>query len=221
MMYQRKKYMYLFAALMVLSLSGCRQNVIEPQSSNPLESSTISVLSSSDSSTSSSVAVDSVLSPSLTADPTEVLDPALEAYGWFMLAQLDADPERPKVVQDESTGEEKTWYPVTDQRFQTYADLDAYLRNLFSDEIADELLGYGYYQEFDGQLYDFLGGRGANIFIDHVEYQTVSVTDTQAKYTVSVYYTEDSGEPENPKVLEFICTKVNGKWVFTQFPYYL
>lgn len=64
-------------------------------------------------------------------------------------------------------------------------------------------------------------GRGANIFIKDVVFSTEEVTDTSARLSAAISYNPDAGELENPKTYEFVCQKIDGKWVFTTFEYYL
>ena len=86
------------------------------------------------------------------------------------------------------------------------------------------LLSGGNYVNVDGALYSHDGARGSNIFVGGVTYAMGEETDTRREIIASVEYLVDPAAetPEVEKVEEytFVQEKIDGKWLFTQFPYF-
>lgn len=146
--------------------------------------------------------------------PKELIESAMKIYSWFVQVPLEVDYNNK--IQDG----EKEWFKVKDEKYNTHKKLDNYLRTIFSSDIVDKLWNYNVYKEINGYLYCLDGGRGANIFIEGVKYDTTSVCENKIVYSVTVTFSKDSGEKENPKVFEFVREKIDESWVFTSFPYF-
>ena len=145
----------------------------------------------------------------------------MEVYSWFALGSMPLASESRTAI-NPITGEEDTFQRVDSPYFSNYEGLKNYLSHFFSDEIIEHLLEeYPVCKDIDGTLYMIPTGRGANIFIKDVVFSTEEVTDTSARLSAAISYDPDAGELENPKTYEFVCQKIDGKWVFTTFEYYL
>lgn len=153
--------------------------------------------------------------------PEDFIRPALDVFSWFAVAPLEADMAQVKQAPLETGGEPVDWFRVKDTRLDTYQKLSAYVRNFFDEEITGQLMSNGVYRDIDGYLYNTQGGRGTNITIEGEHFDIIDMNEDTVRFEVAVSYTADSGEPENPKILEFVMKKQNGKWVFTEFPFYL
>lgn len=160
------------------------------------------------------------------ADPAatsaeDLIEPAMEVYSWFVLGGMPLGEETQTDI-NPFTGTEDTFQRVDNPHFSTYAEMEAYLGEFFSGDIVRQLLEeYPICKDIDGVLYMIPAGRGANIFIKDVAFSTEEVTDTSASLSASISYDQDAGETENPKSYTFVCQKIDGKWVFTTFEYYL
>lgn len=138
---------------------------------------------------------------------------AYEVYQWFDMGQLENDGEMIQL----STG--ALCCKVTDNRVSSMEELENIVRNTFSAEIADSLLGGGLYIEEDGVLYVQLADRGGDITKGNITEENVTnATETGFTYTVTV----ETIEPETQEVtgtedIDFIAELINGKWLFTQF----
>lgn len=146
--------------------------------------------------------------------PKELIESAMQVYGWFEMVPLKVNYEDKKQVDGMDL------YKVEDERYNTHEKLDNYLRTIFSSDIVDKLWDKNIYKDIDGYLYCADGGRGANNFIEDVKYDVSQKSDKKIVYNATVTYSQDSGETENPKVFEFVREKVNDNWVFTSFPYF-
>lgn len=150
----------------------------------------------------------------------EWMDPAMEAYGWFMLGTISYDGN---VVHEEEG--QYPYYLVTDPRFPTYEAFYDYLTSIFSKDIVDNtLLASNTFCAFDGKLYTVGAARGSNIFIGNVTYEITSETDTQRQITASVKYLVDPSaqepEVEKTEAYTFVQEKEGDHWVFIEFPYF-
>lgn len=71
----------------------------------------------------------------------------------------------------ESMPENEWVYPVKDDRFATYADLDSFIRNIYVESEADSLMGNGRYINKDGKLYgDMSKDAGMGYYVDWNNY---------------------------------------------------
>lgn len=139
---------------------------------------------------------------------------AMKVYGWFEMVPLQVNYD------DKKQMDGKDWFKIKDENYDTHEKLDSYLKTIFASEIVDKLWAKGIYKEIDGYLYSFDSGRGRNIFIKDVKYDVKDITENKITYVATIAYYQESGESENPKILEFIREKINDNWIFTQFPFF-
>ena len=139
-------------------------------------------------------------------------DRAEEAYGWFYLETLPCGTE-------EQTVDGWRYRRVTYPGMENLADLRAYLRGLFSEDLVESLLETGgahpLYQDVGGALYVLPTSREAD---DSVREMTAGVEPYgETGYSVQVSVeTSDHGD----LVVEshsFPYEFVEDRWVFTDF----
>ena len=128
--------------------------------------------------------------PSDEAMTLEGVEPAYReaamVYDWFDLCSL---PSTDEGVELEGT----TYYPVSYEELETYADLEEKVYSLFSPALAEEILtGSQNYRDIDGKLYTAQGARGSNLDLygttvqvsqqdpDHFTVELLSWTDSMA-----------------------------------------
>ena len=136
---------------------------------------------------------------------------ALEAWGWFNGAPLETAAET-RTAEDGGT-----WYPVEDSRFATVLDLRMYLKGIFSDEIAEELLSLGLYRDVDGALCCAGSAAAGPQLTDAL---VVVEEESSAKLVCRLEGTltwPDGSRPAEAVSLSFPYEKVGDKWLFTDF----
>ena len=136
---------------------------------------------------------------------------ALEAWGWFNGAP-------PETTADARTAEDgSAWYPVKDSRFSTVLDLRMYLKGIFSDEIAEELLGLGLYRDVDGALC-CAQNAGAAPTLTGAQVQVERESDAKLLCRLEGTLTwSDGSRPAQAISVSFPYEKVGDKWLFTDF----
>lgn len=194
-----KKFDLVCICLLLMLLSSC--STVEEK--NPFVSSSVEI--------SSDEGINYIKSKS----PEELIGRAKTAYGWFAMVPLEVEYD----LQKEIDG--VIYYKVADDRYDTREKLDEYLHTIFSNDIIKGMWGeYPIYKELDGFLYCTDGGRGQDIFIEDERYDAEEISDDKVVYTVTVTYSPESGEDENPREYEFVMEKIDNNWVFTSFPFY-
>ncbi len=153
------------------------------------------------------------------ATAEEQMEPAMEAYAWCMVYSLPCDPG------DTISLDGRPAYRVNDPRFPDYDSLHRYLSEIFSPEMVDNtLLSGGNYVNVDGALYSYDGARGTDVFVGGATYAMGEETDTRREIIASVEYLVDPAaetpEVERVETYTFVQEKIDGKWLFTQFPYF-
>lgn len=139
---------------------------------------------------------------------------AMTVYSWFTIAPLDVNGDVP--------APDGGKYRVLDDELVSAETMQATMAAHFSDDLIDELWAWGSYETVDGQLYGYYPGespyeRPIDPDISEVEYALTLHTDEARIYTVTVY----SLSSDEPLLFEFIQEKTNdGRWVFTQFPFF-
>ena len=148
------------------------------------------------------------------AEVTAAYEQAAQAYDWFNLSTMDT--KGGEVEQDGIP-----FHPVADPRFSTLADLETYLKTLFSDALTAQLLSEGQYRDIDGKLYASGGARGSNIYMVG---KTVDAQQAdEDHWTVTLTFYADSYELERPSAtIGYSQTTVDyayadGRWCFTSF----
>lgn len=139
---------------------------------------------------------------------------AMTVYSWFTIAPLDVNGDVP--------APDGGKYRVLDDELVSAETMQATMAAHFSDDLIDELWAWGSYETVDGQLYGYYPGespyeRPIDPDISEVEYALTLHTDEARIYTVTVY----SLSSDEPLLFEFIQEKAeDGRWVFTQFPFF-
>ena len=218
----KKYFAVFFAAILVLSLTGCslnRSSSSVPEVSLPPAS--LSVVGQESSKASSSETESEGLGDPAVTSAKTLIESAMEVYSWLALGAMPLSEDSTTSL-NPMTGTQETFQLVNSEHFSNYEEFKSYLENFFSGEIVQKYLEeYQICKDIDGKLWMVPAGRGANIMITDVAFETVEVTEDKAHLTATVYYDEDAQESNNPKVCDFILEKIDGRWIFTQFPYYL
>ncbi len=143
-------------------------------------------------------------------------DRAETAYGWFYLETLPSGPETQEV-------DGWTYQRVDYPGMENLADLRAYLRGLFSEELVDDLLAEGgshpLYRDVDGVLYvlptsrerDPSTGAGDR----HPRWSTTGETAYSVEVTVDLL--DQRGAVTGVEGYVFPYEFVEDHWVFTDF----
>lgn len=151
---------------------------------------------------------------------------AVEAYSWFDLSSMRCTEGNTDTIMWDDDG--KLDDPVRYDRVDvpgigSMAELEAYLRSLFTDEIVDELLAmnddYQQYKDFDGKLYAIQGARGADIFVGEEAYEVIFVDDKTFDVMVLAEDLDEDQKLIGHTVHDFFYEDIdgNGTWRFSNF----
>ena len=140
---------------------------------------------------------------------------AEEAYGWFELVPLPSSGEAVRLT---GAAYRRVDYPG----METMDDLRAYLRNLFSAELTDQLLSLGgsrpYYQDVDGALYVSFSGRDRDSGKGASQVEAVQLDSQTYSLEVSVELLDSTRTAViGLECWSFSYAYVDGRWVFTDF----
>lgn len=200
-------------ALMV-SLSGCSRSrsVSFPEVSLPPAS--LSIWEKPDASEENPESVSDGLGDPANQSASELVGPALEIYSWFAQGSMPL-ADQTRVLIDPATGEEETFRLVDSPYFSSYAQLESYLRNFFSEEITQRLLEqYPIFKEVDEELYMRVTDENCTTLLKDIAFSVEETTESSVRLSAAVSDDEDS---EKIRRYEFVCEKIDGKWVFTTF----
>ena len=142
-------------------------------------------------------------------------DRAGEAYGWFYLETLPTGQER-------QTVDGWIYYRVDYPGMETLADLRAYLRGFFTEELTDQLLDEGaphpLYQDVDGVLYALPTGRDRDATKGSTSFQVEMTGEDAYSVSVTVDLLEGpDGAVTGVERYAFPYEFVEDRWVFTDF----
>ena len=152
----------------------------------------------------------------VTQTPEEIFQKAFELYGYFDLCALEGWHD--KTLEVEFDGMVLPYYMVSDERYDTKAELLAALRCYFSDDIINTLMDTSQYREgMDGKLYSAGGARGANIYYNSSEYELTVLTADSALYTVTSTYGGGEYGDIYTETYEYNAVKRDGRWYFINF----
>lgn len=153
----------------------------------------------------------------------EVYKKAVEAYGWFDLTTMPTAYDTDGDVRDH---EGQQYFRVVHETIKTLADLENYLRSLFSDNIVANLLfpeeGEKRYRDFDGIFYAIPADRGTDINKGEETYEVVQDSgNNRITFRVTVELLGDWDGNKQPvtgyETHDFICEKIDGRWIFSSF----
>ncbi|MBO4933548.1 MAG: hypothetical protein J5441_00010 [Clostridia bacterium] len=146
--------------------------------------------------------------------PDGFLRKAMEAYSWFELNLLGW-------IYDVPAKHTENAYLVEDEQFRRYDDFRDYLLGIFSPAIVNELLSRGYYVEEDGYLYTRHFPRGADKAVIDTDFGEGEIVGRKLIYKVDVTFGDmQTLEPIRSETFTFVAEPVNGRFVFTEFPYF-
>jgi len=146
---------------------------------------------------------------------TKIFYQAMEAYSWFHLTTMPIDST------DSKEADGMTFYRVSHDTINTYADLEVYLRSLFSGNLVDELLNSrrDLYREFDGKLYGIPADRGSDITKGEYELSIDRVSNTKVKFVVEVELLDpnDLETVTGYETHEYNLELIDNNWIFKNF----
>jgi hypothetical protein len=150
----------------------------------------------------------------------EIFSTATEIWKWFNMSTIPTSGEPVN-----GTFQYKVDYPY----INTYADLEKYVRNYFSTEIADKLLSYrSDYTDIDGHLCVIPADRVANINYGKILSAELSERSASfVEYTLEVQkysFAEDTGDLIDDGSETFIFKLQMDKygcWRFVSFPMWM
>jgi hypothetical protein len=128
-------------------------------------------------------------------------------YNIFGLSMLPL--EMPEII-----SEDQSIFPVKDNRFTTFSDLDNYIRGIYVKEEADALMGTERYIEKDGKLYgDIYKDAGMGYYVDwnNYRYELNDISETEA--TIKIYTVDDSPAGREEITIEVKMLKENDSWL--------
>ncbi|MDD4774019.1 MAG: hypothetical protein PHZ09_10540, partial [Eubacteriales bacterium] len=172
--------------------------------------------------------------PSITADIEaymyDVNRRAAEAYGWFDMSTMSARHGIDDILR-ERTGTAQPipelqlsaggYREIGDSRIKTYADLEAYIKSLFSDDIAESLLSRDIYRDIGGKLHGLDAARGSDITKGGEKASVKRVDANKLIYTVRLELRGgDLNTVAGYETHEFVHEQVGQKWVWTKFYLY-
>jgi hypothetical protein len=108
----------------------------------------------------------------------------------------------------------QTIFPVDDERFQTFAQLEEYIRNTYVKSEADALLHNGRYLDQNGKLYgDSSKDTGIGYYVDWDNYtlEVTGITDHEASLKIDTV--DDSPAGKVNKTIQAKIMKENGNWL--------
>lgn len=111
-------------------------------------------------------------------------------------------------------------FPVKDDRFKTFADLEAFIRSTYVKEQADAVLNDGRYMDVDGRLHGDLhmyGGMG--YFTDWVNYRLTLSEVTPDSAFITMKTGSHTGIGPDEIILTVSMKQVNGQWLLERMIY--
>jgi|GEM_PF-5628534 len=158
-------------------------------------------------------------SPPETEEMIQIYKEAKAVYEYMMVSHFPLRTSESSVII-----EGMDYYRVEFDDIETMTDLKKYLKKYFSDLIIDEMLNQDIkrYREIDGALYGLNGDRGLNPVMGEEQFAYNESSDTKVRLEVMV---EILGEDDSETAISyesyfFVYEKLEGKWVFTDFPYF-
>lgn len=153
-------------------------------------------------------------------------DKAVEAYSWFHLSSMPCVEGNSDMIMWDDDGrlpEAIRYDRVNFPGIGTMAELDSYLRSIFTDDIVDELMAmndkYEQYADINGALYSIQGARGANIFVGSESYDVINVDEETIDLVVLAEDLDEEQKLIGHTVYDFFYEDIDGNntWRFTNF----
>lgn len=148
---------------------------------------------------------------------------AREIADWFRLSSsgLIGDTDIPKEYAKIVDG-----YYVESSRFASFEEFRNYLLSVFSEELTEQFLEKSIVAEYEGKLYVAPCDTGSNIAIRHEAIDVIPVSEDKitVRLTVGINdyflmgYKNATGETIAYAEVDYPYEKIDGKWVFTDFP---
>ena len=138
---------------------------------------------------------------------------AMEVYAWFVMSPLDIDENVPS-----PDGET---YLVLDETLSQVSLMQERLDEYFSADISEALWSWGTYQDVNGWLYGYAPqdspiARPVDPDVADAEFWLSEETGTRRVYAAAVYRLSQ----EEPETLRFVRELIDGRWQFTEFPFF-
>lgn len=147
---------------------------------------------------------------------------AKEACFWFEVSSMPpaenhADMNNIKEIDGQY------YYKTGTENINSVAELEAYLKTLFSDEIVEKLMTMNgiQYIDIDGELWGVDASRGTNINVGNTIFSISEKTDDKIVYTANVeIINPESGETESVEAYDYVYEKTDDGWKWTKFTIY-
>jgi len=111
----------------------------------------------------------------------------------------------------------ETIFPVVDERFTTFAQLEEYVNSTYARSEADALLGNGRYLNMNGNLYgDISKDGGMGYYVDWESYRLEVRDITDRSATLMIYTIDDSPAGKEDITITVKMVKENGLWLLEQ-----
>lgn len=148
----------------------------------------------------------------------EKYNAAREAYFWFAVSGMPAD-EAVDMNNIQQVGDHH-YYKVGHDTIKTLADLESYLKTIFSDKLAEGLLKMypDNYIDIDGELWAADASRGTNIFVGNVIFSIQEKSEDKIVYNAFVEMLSDDMEVvESIETHTYNYEKTENGWRWTKF----
>ena len=137
---------------------------------------------------------------------------AMEVYAWFVISPLDVDLNAPA---------QEGFYPVLDEVLGSADAMQERLDAYFSQDIQQALWAWDTYRNWDGWLFGRAPeasplARPIDPDIADVSIALTGETDARREYTATVWLLS----LDEPIQLTFVSELMDGRWIFTQFPFF-
>ena len=134
-------------------------------------------------------------------------------YNIFGLAML------PLELPENISGEQSL-FPVKDNRFITFSDLDNYIRGIYVKSEADALMNSGRYVDKGGRLHGDINKDGSmGYYVDWNNYRFEVNEISENSATIKIYVIDDSPAGREEKIIEINMLKENDQWLLEKMFY--
>lgn len=116
--------------------------------------------------------------------------------------------------------EDKVLFPVTDERFVSFADLEQFVRGTYVQRAADALLGNGKYRDVNGKLYgDMSKATGMGYYVNWNDYSFNLEDITEKSAKLLIFTTDDSAVGQRDHTITVGVYKENDAWLLEKMVY--